>query len=84
MSAQQMNSNVELMLWIEAATDPAISIESNRAALANIKKWMGSGTSADLGAPPAGGAPAAGGVPAGVPPELWQNMTPEERALWQN
>ena len=27
---------------------------------------------------------AAGGVPAGVPPELWKAMTPEEKALWKN
>ena len=28
--------------------------------------------------------PAAGSVPEGVDPGLWQYMTPEDRALWQN
>jgi hypothetical protein len=39
----------------------------------------------DIAAAPAGrGTPAAGAsVPAGVDPELWEYMTPEERKLWQ-
>jgi hypothetical protein len=43
MSAQQMNSNVELRLWLDAATDPSISVKANRQALDNIEKWLGGG-----------------------------------------
>lgn len=41
MSAQQMNSNVELQLWLGAATDPAISVKANFEALDNLEKWLG-------------------------------------------
>ena len=32
----------------------------------------------------AGSYPEAGSAPEGVDPDLWQYLTPEERALWQN
>jgi hypothetical protein len=43
MSAQQMNSNAEMMLYLQAATDPTLSIEANRSALANLDRLFGLG-----------------------------------------
>lgn len=42
MSARQMDSNVELKLWITTATDPQLDVEANRRALNNIEtKYLG-------------------------------------------
>ena len=42
MSARQMDSNVELKLWITTATDPQLDVEANRRALDNIEtKYLG-------------------------------------------
>jgi len=42
MSAKQMDSNVELKLWLTTATDPTLDVESNRRALDNIEmKYLG-------------------------------------------
>lgn len=38
MSAKQMDSNVELKLWLATATDPSLDVESNRRALAKIEQ----------------------------------------------
>jgi hypothetical protein len=43
MSAQQMNSNAEMNLYLKAATDPTLSVEANRSALANLDKMFGLG-----------------------------------------
>jgi hypothetical protein len=43
MSAQQMNSNAEMTLYLQAATDPTLSIEANRSALANLDRLFGLG-----------------------------------------
>jgi hypothetical protein len=43
MSAQQMNSNVELQLYLSAATDPTISLQANIEALNNLNKLFGTG-----------------------------------------
>ena len=43
MSAQQMNSNVELQLYLAAATDPTISLQSNIDALNNLSQLFGTG-----------------------------------------
>jgi hypothetical protein len=43
MSAQQMNSNAEMMLYLKAATDPKLSVEANRQALTNLDKMFGLG-----------------------------------------
>jgi len=65
MSAQEMNSNVELQIQLEAASDPALSIESNIAALNNISKLYGLGAEYQI--------PGVGGVPetpqSNVPPD---------------
>jgi hypothetical protein len=44
MSAQQMNSNVELQLYLNSATSPDISLEANMAALNNLSNLYGLGT----------------------------------------
>lgn len=59
MSAQQMNSNAEMQLYLKAATDPTLTVEANRSALANLDKMFGLGLAkppADAAKPPAGGA----------------------------
>lgn len=43
MSSQQLNSNAELQFYLQAATDPAKSLESNRAALAVLDQTYGLG-----------------------------------------
>lgn len=43
MSAQQMNSNAEMQLYLKAATDPTLTVEANRSALANLDKMFGLG-----------------------------------------
>lgn len=43
MSAQELNSNVELQLALEAATDPTISIQANMETLRNLSTLYGSG-----------------------------------------
>lgn len=75
MSAKQMDSNVELKMYLAAATDPTLDIDANLAALDNLSKLYGIGSV--VGAPSTS-------APEGVDPALWSVMTPEERALWQN
>lgn len=43
MSAKQMDSNVELKMYLAAATDPSLDFESNMKALDNLEKLIGSG-----------------------------------------
>lgn len=43
MSAQQLNSNVELQTYLRAATDPKLSIQANVEAMNNISKLFGLG-----------------------------------------
>jgi hypothetical protein len=45
MSAQQMNSNVELKLMLDSATDPTLDLEANRAALDRIERDYINGSS---------------------------------------
>lgn len=44
MSAQQMNSNAEMQLYLNAATNPQLSYEANLEALKNLDKLYGLGT----------------------------------------
>lgn len=60
LSAQQLNSNKELQLWLDAATDPTKSYEANMDALNNLARVTG--TNKTYGAPAAQSAPAAGDV----------------------
>lgn len=52
MSSQQLNSNAELQFYLQASTDPAKSLEANRAALAILDQTygLGVGVKADPGA----------------------------------
>lgn len=43
MSAQQMNSNAEMQLYLNAATNPDLSYEANMSALANLDRMFGLG-----------------------------------------
>lgn len=43
MSARQMDSNVELKLYLSTATDPTLDLQANRAALDRLEKLYGSG-----------------------------------------
>jgi len=59
MTASQMNSNAEMQLYLKAATDPTLTVEANRSALANLDKMFGLGLAkppADAAKPPAGAA----------------------------
>jgi len=47
MSAQQMNSNAEMQLYLNAATNPDLSYEANMDALKNLDRLFGLGTAAD-------------------------------------
>jgi len=47
MSAQQMNSNAEMQLYLNAATNPDLSYEANMEALMNLDRLFGLGTAAD-------------------------------------
>jgi hypothetical protein len=49
MTASQMNSNAEMQLYLKAATDPTLTVEANRSALANLDRMFGLG----LAKPPA-------------------------------
>lgn len=54
MSAKQMDSNVELQLYLRTATDPTLDIQANMEALDRIENLYGSGAKANPpGAPPA-------------------------------
>lgn len=79
MSAKAMDSNTELKLYLESATDPSKGLQANKAALAKIDELYGEGSGAASAAPAAG---AARPPPAGVDPNVWSHMTPEEQALW--
>ena len=46
MSAQQMNSNAEMQLYLNAATNPNLSYEANMEALANLDRLFGLGSAA--------------------------------------
>jgi hypothetical protein len=60
MSAQQMNSNAEMQLYLKAATDPALGYEANLNALRNLDKLYGLGL---VGAEAAPAQVAASGMP---------------------
>jgi hypothetical protein len=87
MSAQQLNSNVELQTYLAVSTDPTKSIQANIEAMNNISKMFGlkkkfempssvksSSASATIEAPK--------DLPADIR-ELWKYMTPEDRKLWK-
>ena len=62
MSAQELNSNVELQQWLDAVTNPANDYESNKAILKSIRQFVEDNKPGKRMAPaaerPAAGAPA--------------------------
>jgi hypothetical protein len=65
MSAQQLNSNVELQTYLKAATDPGLSIQANVEAMNNISKLFGLGEEFKIEPPAKKGSsasPSTGGV----------------------
>jgi hypothetical protein len=94
MSAQQLNSNVELKNMLDSVTDPSQSIETVNRILDQIQETYLTGAAPSMNRPaaarPAAAKPAAAKpataaakAPAGVPQDVWSVMTPEERKLWQ-
>jgi len=57
LSAKQLDSNAELKLWLSAATDPTLDLESNKAALDNLESLLAGKNKAEPGAPSAKPAP---------------------------
>jgi hypothetical protein len=58
-SAKEMDSNVELQMYLKAATDPTLDYEANIYALEQLQTLYGIGGNAPIG----GGAPAGGSLP---------------------
>jgi hypothetical protein len=73
LSAQQLNSNMELQTWLNSLTDPTRSIEANEAILQNVRRFI---DSAGRYTAKQGAAPAA---PAAQPPASGA-LTPAEQA----
>ena len=60
MSAKQMDSNVELKMYLDAATNPSLDFEANMAALNQLETLYGLSGTAPVGGASAGGAPMGG------------------------
>lgn len=89
LSAAQLNSNAELKLYLDAATNPDNDLESNIEALQNIDQMFGSNIGIKMRsgrAPKKPQAPAAATTkrppPAGVTAAEWNAMSEEDRKLW--
>jgi hypothetical protein len=85
MSAQQMNSNAEMQLYLQAATDPKLSVEANRSALANLDRMFGLGIAKPPGTPQ-GAAPSGGANPQDAAALQWARSNPNDprsRAILQ-
>lgn len=75
MSAQQMNSNAEMQLYLQAATDPTLSVEANRSALANLDRLFGLGLAKR---PAEGGKPSAQPSAADAQALQWARSNPSD------
>lgn len=53
MTARQLDSNADLKLWLQAATDPQLDVQANRAALNNIVNFIGKRSAAPTTTTPA-------------------------------
>lgn len=65
MTAKQMDSNVELKLYLSAATDPTLDIQANLSALDNLEKLFGSGNQPQPTPPTPKAAPKPGQIKGG-------------------
>jgi hypothetical protein len=83
MSAQEMNSNVELQLTLDALTDPTQGYESAISQLDTLEQLYGTGGAQT---PPAGNAAPKNTpvtkAPPGVSAAEWEAMSPKDRKLW--
>jgi len=57
MSAQELNSNVELQQWLDSVTNPANDVESNRKILNSIRTFVAKRAGREAPAAPPAAAP---------------------------
>ena len=79
MSAQEMNSNVELQLTLDALTDPTQGIEAARTTLDTLEELYGAAPAAASTAPVAARTPV---VPDAAKQMLRKNPSPQQRAFF--
>ena len=79
MSAQEMNSNTELQLMMDALTDPTQGIEAARNTLDTIEELYGAAPAAASTAPAAARTPV---VPDAAKQMLRKNPSPQQRAFF--
>lgn len=70
MSAQELNSNVELQQWLDAVTNPANDVESNRKILNSIRTFVARRSGKEVPAAPPAAAPSPSGASATDPAAL--------------
>lgn len=83
MSAQEMNSNVELQLTLDALTDPTQGYESAISQLDTLEQLYGAGNAKTATETKGPRKTPVDKPPAGISADDWKFMTPEERRLWQ-
>jgi len=83
MSAQEMNSNVELQLTLDALTDPTQGIEAARSTLNTLEELYGAPrTATPTAARPRGAAPKTPVIPDAAKQMLRKNPTPTQRGYF--
>ena len=80
LSAKQLDSNAELKLWLSAATDPTLDLESNRAALNNLENMLTGKNKSTSKTPAAPSAPAVGTVKDGY---KFKGGNPADQNNWE-
>ena len=80
LSAKQLDSNAELKLWLSAATDPTLDLESNRAALNNLENMLTNKNKSTSKTPAAPSAPAVGTVKDGY---KFKGGNPADQNNWE-
>jgi hypothetical protein len=80
MSAQEMNSNVELKLTLDALTDPTQGIEAARSTLDTIEELYGAPRAAATAAPPAAAKTFV--IPDAAKQMLRKNPSPQQRVFF--
>lgn len=80
MSAQELNSNVELQQWLDSVTNPANDVESNRKILNSIRTFVARRSGKEVPETPAP-APSPSGAPAATDGIVNVKTVDEARAL---
>lgn len=70
MSSKQMDSNVELKLYLSAATDPQLDVQTNMRALDHLEALFGGSSDAPAAPGPRVGAGASGSWGSSLPPDI--------------